>query len=175
MKIIIALIHVIDSINIWIGKIFAFLVLLLLGVSMYEVIARYVFNRPTIWAAQILSILFVTMVVLGGGYVLLHNGHVRMDVFYSRLSPRQQAIIDVSTFIVFLLFTGMLAWKTIDMAWASVKIEEASWSAFKGPIYPKKIALALSVVLLLLQGVAQLIRNILFIRGWKVEGGKDGN
>ena len=175
MKIIIALIHVIDSINNWIGKIFAFLVFLLLGVSIYEVIARYVFNRPTIWAAQILSILFVTMVVLGGGYVLLHNGHVRMDVFYSRLSPRQRAIIDVSTFIVFLLFTSMLAWKTIDMAWASVKIREATWSAFKGPIYPKKIALALSVVLLLLQGVAQLLRNTLFIRGWKVEGDKDGN
>lgn len=171
MKIIMALVHAVDSINTWVGKTIAFIVLPVVGVSMYEVIARYVFNQPTMWAAHILSILFVTMVVLGGGYVLLENGHVKMDVLYSRWSPRRQAITDVATFVVFLLFAAMLTWQTVEMAWASVKIQEASWAAFKAPIYPKKIALALAVVLLLLQGVAQFVRNIRFIKGQGIERG----
>ena len=164
MKKIRALGHAIDNINTWLSKAIAFIVLPLVGISMYEVIARYAFNRPTMWSGQILSIIFVAVVVLGVGYVLLENGHVRMDVLYSRWSPRRQAIADVATFIVFLLFAATLAWQTVDMAWASVKIQEASWGAFKGPIYPKKIALALAVVLLLLQGIVQFIRNIWFIK-----------
>ncbi len=170
MKKIMASVHAVDGINTWVGKTIAFLVLPIAGVSMYEVIARYVFNRPTMWAGQILSTLFVALVALGGGYVLLENAHVRMDVLYSRWSPRRQAITDVATFIVFLLFTTMLAWMTIEMAWASVKIKEASWAAFHGPIYPKKIVLALATVLLLLQGMAQFVRNIRFIKGRGIEG-----
>jgi TRAP-type mannitol/chloroaromatic compound transport system permease small subunit len=117
------------------------------------------------WGAQILSILFVPLVVMGGGYVLREQEHVRMDVLYGRWSPRQCAIADAVTFIVFLVFTIMLAWMTIEMAWASVKIGEASWASFHGPIYPKKIALAAATVLLLLQGVAQFVRNLQLVRG----------
>ena len=169
MKKIMAAVNAVYSINSWVGKSTAFTVLLIAGVSIFEVIARYVFNRPTVWAGQILSTLFIILVTLGGGYVLLKNEHVRVDVLYSRWSPRHQAMADVATFIVFLLFVVMLAWTTIEMAWASVKIGEASWAAFRGPIYPKKIALALATVLLLIQGLAQLIRRIQFIRTQRVE------
>jgi len=165
MKMIVTLLDGIDRVNEWIGKIFAFLLFPLLAVSMYEVIARYVFNSPTIWAAQILSMLFVTLVVIGGGHVLRHDGHIRMDVFYGRWGRRGQAISDISTFVVFLLFTSLLAWQTIDMAWTSVSIKETSWAAFKGPIYPKKIAIALGAILLLLQGIVKLRGDIRFITG----------
>lgn len=169
MKMIMSVLDGIDRFNEWIGRIFTFLIFPLLAVSMYEVIARYVFNRPTIWAAQILSILFVTFVVVGGGHVLRHNGHIRMDVFYSRWGRRGRAISDISTFVVFLLFTSLLAWQAIDMAWTSVSIKETSWGAFKGPIYPKKIALALGAFLLFLQGIVKLRGDIRFITGQRLE------
>lgn len=169
MKMIMSVLDGIDRLNEWIGRIFSFLLFPLLTVSFYEVVARYVFNRPTIWAAQILSILFVTLVVLGGGHVLRHDGHIRMDVLYSRWSHRARAISDISTFLVFLLFTGLLAWQALDMAWTSVSIKETSWTAFKGPIYPKKIALALGAILLTLQGIVKLRGDIRFITRERLE------
>ncbi len=72
--------------------------------------------------------------------------------------------MDVSTFIIFLLFTLALAYVTIQMAWDSTMMLERSWSVFKGPIYPKKIAVALATVLLLLQGIVQLFHNIGIIK-----------
>jgi TRAP-type mannitol/chloroaromatic compound transport system permease small subunit len=160
MKLLRAILVVVDRINEWIGKIFKFLLIPLMVVSMYEVIARYVFNSPTVWAAQVLSLLFVAMVAIGGGHVLRHDGHVRMDVFYGRLSSRGRAISDLCTFIVFMIFITPLAWQTADMALESIKIREASWSAFKGPIYPKKIALAIGAILLWLQGLVKLYKDI---------------
>jgi len=167
MKIISTLVKAVYNLNNWVGKAVAFLVLPIVAVSMYEVIARYVFNAPTTWAGQILSILFVAMVVLGGGYVLLEDGHVRMDAFYARWSLRRRTKMDLVTAIFFLLFAGILAWTTSEMAWQSILLNERSWSAFKGPIYPKKIALALGVILLLLQGIAQLVEKIRILRQGK--------
>jgi len=161
--------HVVDNISTWVGRIMAVLIFLIAGVTLYGVIMRYLVRDPIVWGSQVLLLLFIPVALLAGGYVLLVKGHVRLDVLYSRWSPRGQAISDAATFIVFLLFTTMLAWAAIEMAWESVKIREVSWYIFKGPIYPKKIALALAVVLLLLQGMAQFVRNIRLIKGKGVE------
>ena len=165
------LLETLDTVNRLVARIIAYLVLPMLFVSMYEVIARYVFNSPTLWGGQVVSLLFVALVVPGGGYLVLRDGHVRMDVLYSKWSPKRKAITDVVTFIIFFAFAFMLSWKAIEMAWSSVSMLEKSWGAFKGPIYPKKIALALGAVLVLLQGTAQFIRNILLI---KASGSRDG-
>lgn len=158
------LLSLIDNINRGVAVIIAYLVIPMLLVSMYEVIARYVFNSPTLWGGQVISLLFVILVVPGGGYLLLKDDHVRMDVLYVNWSPERKAITDAVTFIFFLAFALMLSWKAIEMAWSSVSMLEKSWGAFKGPIYPKKIALALGAILVLLQGTAQFIRNILYIQ-----------
>lgn len=173
MKLFNAVVNGIDLFNEWIGRIFRFLLIPLLAVSMYEIIARYLFNSPTVWAAQILSLLFVSMVAIGGGHVLRHDGHVRMDVFYGGMSKQGKAISDLCTFIIFFIFITLLAWQTIEMAVESVRIREASWSAFKGPIYPKKIALALGVLFLWLQGIVKLTKDIRTLKNKKI--GSDNN
>lgn len=167
MKLITGL-RVVDNINTWVGRTMAILIVPLAGITLYGVVMRYLVRDPIVWGGQVLLLLLIPVLLLSGGYVLLVRGHVRLDALYSRWSPRGQAIADAATFIVFLLFTTTLAWVTIEMAWESVKIREASWYIFKAPIYPKKIALALAVVLLLLQGVAQFVRNIRLIKGKEV-------
>jgi TRAP-type mannitol/chloroaromatic compound transport system permease small subunit len=166
------LLGIIDAINRKVAWIIAYLVIPMLLVSMYEVVARYVFNSPTLWGGQIVSLLFVILVVPGGGYLLLQDDHVRMDLLYSNWSPKKKAITDVATFIIFFAFALALSWKAMEMAWSSVGMLEKSWGAFKGPIYPKKIALALGAVLVLLQGLAQFIRNILLIRASGTNSGE---
>jgi TRAP-type mannitol/chloroaromatic compound transport system permease small subunit len=170
MKTILLILDIIDKVNSWVARIALYVIFPLVFVSMYEIIARYVFDRPTLWAGQIISILFMVMLVPAGGYVILNNGHVRMDVLYSQWDKRRKAIVDAATFVVFFCFAVMLSWKASEMAWISVSLNESSFTYFHGPIYPKKIALAIGAFLLLSQGIAQFIRNILFIKESKQKG-----
>lgn len=148
----------------------AMFILPIAGITLYGVIMRYLFHRPAVWVPQVLLLIFIPVAVLGGGYLIRINGHVRLDALYSRWSPRTQAISNAATFIIFLLFATMLAWATIDMAWTSTAMGEKTWYAFQGPVYPKKIAIALATVLILLQGVVQFVRTICFIRGKGTRG-----
>ena len=164
MKRLMYLVHIIDSINSWVGKVFSFAVILITAIMMLEVILRYVFNRPTIWAGEVVLYLFIAL-VLTGGYALLHEGHVRMDVLYGRFSNKGKAISDIATFVVFLLFISLLLWKGTEMAWESIKMREVSWTYFAPPLYPVKACLPVAFFLILLQGVAKFIRDIAVIKG----------
>lgn len=124
------------------------LILALMGISLYEIIARDLFSTPTLWSGQVLMFLFITIVLIGGGFVLYEDGHIRMDVLYSHYSPRLKAIVNVIGFIVLLIFIGLLGYELIIMAWTSVLSNEKSWSAFHGPIYPNKIVFVIAAILL---------------------------
>ena len=159
-----AIAHGIDFINTWVARIMAVITIPLLFITFFGVIMRYVFHSPLVWVGQVLLLLYVPMLTLAGGYLLKTDQHIRIDLIYDRFSRRGKAIADVATFIVFFLFILAFSYVTIQMAWNSTMMLEKSWSIFKGPVYPKKIAIALAAVLLLLQGIVQLFRNIGIIK-----------
>ena len=150
----------IDKISEYSGKIVSFLVLLMIGIVTYEVVARYVFNSPTLWAHETAQYIFGSFTILGGAYVLLRESHVRMDIIYSRVSPRTQAILDIITAPLFFAFIGVLLWKGGQIAWSSIELLEKSNSQWRPPIYPVKAMIPLAAFLILIQGIARLIRNI---------------
>jgi len=153
----------IDKINEWIGNAVCLGLILIATIGILEVILRYIFSRPTIWAWDVNEQLFAAVVLLGGGYTLLHNMHIRLDVIYDRCSPRLKAILDVATFPLFFLFFIILLWQGTDMAWSSVKIREVSSSFFAPPIYPLKMCVPIGAFLILLQGLANFARDIMSI------------
>lgn len=166
MKTLLTLAHAIDAINLWVARAMAVLIIPLLCLTIYGVIMRYVFNNPPLWGSQALLLVWVPVAVLPGGYVLGVKGHVKLDLVYSRWSPRGQAISDAVTFPAFLLFAGVLAATAIDAAWRSTMIRELHmYWAWHGPVYPKRIAIAVGAVLLLLQGIGMFVRNIRTISG----------
>jgi len=171
MKRLVAFVHIVDKMNMWIAKVLGFLVIPLAAVLLYGVIMRYIFVRPVHWVGDISWSLFVTFSVLAGAYVLRQDGHVRLDVMYGRLSPKRRAILDMVTFPFFLLLMVLFTWFTIKKAWWSVSIMEKNpMSYFHGPIYPARIVLAVGGVLLILQGVAEFIGHIARITGHDIEG-----
>lgn len=122
---------------------------------------RYVFNAPPTWGWQVLLLLFYPIALMGGGYVLSIDGHVKLDLLYSRWSVKGRKISDTATFLAFLLFTVCLAIVTINLAWQSTASKESyAVYAFQGPIWPEKIALAIGVILLLLQGLVIFLYNV---------------
>lgn len=160
------LLHIIDSISEWTGKTVSFGIFLLALIVGYEVAARYLFKSPTLWVHEVSVMFFGTFIIIGGAYTALTGMHVNMDLVHNALSPRIRALVDVLTFFIALPFLGVLLWVGGKSAWKSVMVLEHASTQWGPPIYPFRIMLPLGALLLLLQLVAKLIRDlrILFSR-----------
>jgi TRAP-type mannitol/chloroaromatic compound transport system permease small subunit len=151
----------IDAINDRGGKVISFLVVFMIAVMTYEVVARKFFDSPTIWADETIQFLLGGYAILGGGYVLRHAAHVNMDVFYIRMSVRRRAIVDLVTSAFFFLFCAVLLWIGAEQAWKSFSIRETTDSTWAPPEYFVKMAIPVGAFLILLQGLAKFIRDLM--------------
>lgn len=163
MKTLKTVLRLIDNMNEWIGRVLSLGILVMFVLVLTEVIRRYFFNSPTVWGNELTQLIFGTYVILSGGHILRYGGHVNVDIFYARLSDRAKAVLDIITFFLFLLFCGMLLIYGAQLAWESLSTLEHTQSAWNPPVYPFKLMIPLGASLLLLQGVAKLMRDILVL------------
>jgi TRAP-type mannitol/chloroaromatic compound transport system permease small subunit len=154
-------IAVIDKINLFVGNVVKYLLLYMAITLLFEVVARYVFNSPTIWVLDLCKLALGFLGILGGGYTLLLGSHVKVDVIYGSRSVRTKAIMDLCTSVLFLLFISILLWQSTRMALDSFALREHSTTVFAPPLYPLKMAIPVGVVLVLLQGIAKILRDIM--------------
>ena len=156
----------IDSLSTWVGKSFAWLILILsLGVT-YEVFVRYALNAPTTWAFDFSYITYGALFLMAGAYALARNNHVRGDFIYRTWPPRRQATVDLILYILFFL-PGICAliYSGWNYAAMSIRFKEVSIFSPAGiPVFPLKTLIPIAGALLLIQGVAEIIRCILCIR-----------
>ena len=157
-------IKIVDSANEWIGEQLKYLVYALIIVVCIEVTMRYVFNSPTIQLPPIITFTGAALYAFACGYVHLHKGHVRVDVFYARLPRRVQATMDsILWFVFFLPCVGYMtyaAWNWMLFSWET---NEKSMMTFWFPILgPIRTLVFIGLVFFLLQGVATLVRDLHF-------------
>lgn len=156
-------IRIVDAISEWIGKIFCWLMIPLVLITALEVFMRYVMKQPTIWAWDLNIIIFAAITFLGGGYALLEKGHVTVDVFTIRTSPRNQAILSLLTSLLFFIGIGTLmigGWEMFLMSW---KVKETMPTIWAPPYYWMKLLLPLGCLLLILQGISEFLKNLYII------------
>lgn len=158
-----AMIQATYRLNDWVGRIISYFVLLIFALLLVEVIRRYIFNSPTVWANEFTQMLFGAYVVLCGGHILASGGHVNVDIIFSRLSRKTQAKVDIITSFLFFMFCVMMVYYGGSLAWESLSTFEHSQSAWNPPIYPAKLAIPVGAALLLIQGIAKLMRDILIV------------
>ncbi|MBW1735483.1 MAG: TRAP transporter small permease subunit [Deltaproteobacteria bacterium] len=168
-----AVLAFVDSLNDWVGRVLCFGILPMFLLVLIEVFRRYVLNDPTVWANELTQFLFGIYVILSGGHILRWGGHVNVDIVFGRLGPRKQAVLDICTCFLFFLFSGMMLLYGGSLAWESLSIWEHSESAWNPPIYPVKMMVPIGAFLLLLQGFAKLIRDILTVVGGAQEASDD--
>ena len=158
--------HFIDSLSTQVGKAFAWLILVLtLGIS-YEVFVRYALRSPTTWAFDFSYINYGAMFLMAGAYTLTRNGHVRADVLYRLWRPRTQATMDLVLYVIFFLpAVGAFIYAGWGFAAMSVRFKEVSIFSPAGvPVFPLKALIPVTGLLLLIQGIAEIIRCVLCIR-----------
>jgi TRAP-type mannitol/chloroaromatic compound transport system permease small subunit len=157
----IAIVRAIDGLSLWSGRIFCWLVVPLVLALTYEVIARYVFHAPTIWAYDVAYMLYGTHFMLGAAYTLYKGGHIRTDLFYENWSVRTRGTVDATLYLLF-FFPGiaLFFWMGLDEALHSWDIREVSDASPWRPIlYPFKAMIPLGLALLLIQGVSEFLKS----------------
>jgi len=156
----------VDHLSAWVGKTFSWCIVILTFVTVYDVMARYVFNAPTGWAYDTEYILYGTLFMMSGAYAVSRNAHVRGD-FVSRMLPvRVQAGIEFVLYFLF-FFPGVLAllYSGFDFFHMSYLADEHSASSPTGPpIWPFKGVIPLAAVFLILQGIVEVTRSVIAMR-----------
>ena len=158
--------HAIDQISYWSGKAFAWLIVAATLVISVEVFKRYILNAPTAWIFDLNNMLYGTLFMMTGAYTLAQSGHVRADFVYGRLRPRTQAALDLALYFLFFI-PGILALIYAGYGYAaeSWRIGEHSTVTAEGPpIYHFKSVIPIAGALVMLQGLAEIVRCIACVR-----------
>lgn len=155
----------IDRINGFAGEFVCYWAVIAVFVYYYEVIARYVFNSPTNWVHESMFLMFGMQYMLSGAYALREDQHVRVDVLYTHFSTRGKAIADIVTSVFFFIFTLTLLWTGYRFAADAVNNGETSFTEWGIQYWPVKLAIPIGATLIVLQGVAKLIKDILILTG----------
>jgi TRAP-type mannitol/chloroaromatic compound transport system permease small subunit/heme exporter protein D len=153
----------IEWINVRAGQYVAWWSLMAVFVYYYEVIARFAFNSPTNWVHESMFLMFGMQYMLSGAYAYREDQHVRVDVVYSKFSPRGKAIADIITSVFFFIFIGTLLVTGYRFAADSIAFNEHSFTEWGIQYWPVKLTMPIGAALLLLQGVAKLIKDVLLV------------
>lgn len=151
-----------DNISIWSGKVVAWMVLPMIASLVYEVVCRYFFNAPTIWAGDLSTILYGAFFMLGSAYTLQRQQHIRTDFLYANWSTRTKGWVDSILYITcYFPGLGIFLWLSWTYALKSTQLQERIISSPWMPqIWPLKLCIPLAVALLLIQGVSELIKSL---------------
>ena len=159
------LLHTADEISTWVGKAFAWLIVVLMLLVVAEVFKRYALNAPTAWVFDASNMLYGTLFMMGGAYTLAQDGHVRGDFLYGNFKPRTQATIDLVLYVVFFLpGIAALTWSGWTYFQDSLAIREQTFNADPLPVYPFKFMIPFAGALVLMQGISEIVRCIVCLK-----------
>lgn len=156
-----------DAIAAWIGRLVSLMIFVMIGIVIFEIVSRYVFNAPTKWVYDTSGWLQVAYIFLGGAYALQRDYLVRVDLFYGHMSPRGQAWVDVTlSTVLFAAFASVLIWKGLVLSLTSYEMGEvSSTGSWQGRVWPAKFMVPAGMILLSLVWLSRIARQILFLAG----------
>ena len=151
----------IDTVSLWTGRAVALLIIPMVAGLTYEVVARYLFNAPTVWAYDMTFMLYGTFFMLGSAYTLMRKGHIRTDTFYANWPPRVQGTVDSVCYVILLPVLVIFFWVGWSYFTRSfTQGERLVTSPWMPIVYPFKFVIPLTAALLLLQSVSELIKSL---------------
>src|SRR3990167_2465018 len=156
----------IDKVRTWVGHAFSWLIVGLTLLISWEVFSRYALDQPHAWAFDAMIQMYGTLFMMAGAYTLAKNGHVRGDVLYGFFSPRTQAALDLTLYIVFFM-PGVIA-----LTYAGYFYAAESWAIREGsnitaegqPYYPFKTVIPVAGAFVLMQGIVEIIRCVICLK-----------
>lgn len=153
-------IRIVERMNTWIGKASCNLIFVFMLLMVYEVIARYFFESPTIWAHEVCGYIFAAYIALTGGWVLNGKGHVAVDIIYQYFPGKVKHTADIIVSVVALFMFIVLFWQGYKFAWHAFSTNQHSHTLFGPPLWPVKSMLPAGALLFILQIIADILKSI---------------
>lgn len=154
----------IDSISHWVGKIGSWSILIIMVLVVFEVVSRRVFNAPTIWTFETITMLYGFHFMIVAAYGLLHKAMVSVDSLYEKFSPRKRAVLDIISYLVlyfpFVIGIFIVSLDFMQRSWA---MKEVSQSLFAAPVYLYKTLIPVVFALLIIQGISEVLKQVIFL------------
>ena len=159
----------IETTNKVVGTFAMYLVFAMGGVLLFESVSRTVFDLPHIWAVEMAQFLMAAYYMLGGGYTIIMDGHVRMDLLYGRWSKQRKAVADLITGPILIFYLVVLLIGAISSIDYAIEYNQVNYTPWGPPLAPIKIIMAIGIVLILLQSIAEFIKDVAKARGENIE------
>jgi TRAP-type mannitol/chloroaromatic compound transport system permease small subunit len=150
----------VDAVNRVVGNVVMYLALVMMALLLFASVTRYVFNVPFIWIIEMSQFLMAAYYLLGGGYSMQLDAHVRMDVLYERWTPRTRAWVDTVTAFFLIFYLVFLLRGGFASSLYSLKYDQRNYSAWAPPMAPIKIIMTVGIALMLLQAFSMLFKDI---------------
>ena len=152
-----------------VGRTVMYLIVVMIGMLLFTSISRGAFNVSYVWSVELAQFMLTAYYILGGAYSVQLDSHVRMDLFYSRWSPRTRAVAGALTTVLILAYLVILLIGAISSTSYALQYGQRNFSAWAPPLAPIKIIMTIGIVLMLLQMTAVLFREIAILRGEPIE------
>lgn len=150
----------VETLSMYSGKCTAWIIYAGILMLSYEVVARYVFNSPTVWVHGYTQRLFGSYFILIGAYTFINKGHVRIDLISVRFSEKGNKVFDMVNCLFLILWSGVLIPFSWNFFMRSYQMNEADEMVLSHPIWWVKFMLVLGMCLIFLQGVSELLKSI---------------
>lgn len=158
----------IEAVNTKVGRFSMYMIFVMMGILLFESISRTLFNWPHIWVVEIAQFTMAAYYLLGGGYSMILDGHVRMDLVYGPLSAKRQALADVLTAPVLIFYLVFLLYGAISSIEYAVTYGQVNYTPWGPPLAPIKIIMGIGILLMLLQTIAIFFKDLAKARGKKI-------
>ncbi|MFC3570176.1 TRAP transporter small permease subunit [Paracoccus sp. TOH] len=163
----IAYVRRVEALNYRIGRASMYLLFVIMGILLWSSVTK-VLKVPSLWTLEMAQFTLVAYYLLGAPYSIQLGANVRMDLIYARLPIRQQAGWDIFTVFCLLFYLGVMLWGAVDSTLYSFQIGERAPSAWRPVLWPIKVIITLAFLLMILQALAHLIRDIAILRGVEI-------
>jgi TRAP-type mannitol/chloroaromatic compound transport system permease small subunit len=160
-------VRVIESLNYRIGRMAMYLLFVIMGILLWSSVTK-ILRIPAIWTLEMAQFTLVAYYLLGAPYTFHLDTNVRMDLLYARLRPRTQALWDVFTVFALIFYLGVMLYGAIDSTVFSFTTWERAPTGWRPYLWPIKVIICISFVLMILQAIAHLIRDFAIIRGEEI-------
>ena len=154
----------VDSMNRFVGLFAMYMIFAMIGILFYSTISKNFFN-PSLWTLEMAQFAMVAYYLLGGGYSMQINSHVRMDLLYDRWSFKTKATVDAVTVLFLLFYLALLLYGGLSSTQYALQYDEKSYSVWAPRMAPIKIIMCIGIVLMMLQAIATFFKNVANARG----------
>lgn len=156
-----AYVRLVERFNYRMGRFIMYLIFVIIGVLLWSSFTKTVpFMRPSLWTLEMAQFLMVAYYILGGPYAIQLDANVRMDLVYGQFNFRRKAFVDSFTVVFLMIFLGFLLYGGINSLTYAIQFGERSSSAWRPYMWPVKTVMVTGIVLMLLQAVAELFKDI---------------